>query len=139
MDGGGAQAAQGGVVGVQIRDQLGLGRPMTIQVAEGVSGDLVPASDQVAHLGGVGEAPHVSALTEQAGADVEGAERALRLERLGSSVAGAGGDVVEGEADGRPGQVQPCGTPVRQAGEAATQFALEGDVGRVGLDHIASA
>ncbi|MNU81109.1 hypothetical protein D3C71_707600 [compost metagenome] len=112
---------------------------MTIQMVEGVPGDIVTASDQVAGLGGVGETAHVAFAPEQAGADVEGAACVQRLQSVGPGVGGAGGNVVKGEADGRSGQVQSRRAAMRQPGEAAAQLALQADVGGIGLDHIASA
>ena len=139
MDGGGTQGVQGGVVGVEVGDQFSLGRPVAVQMAEGMARDLMAASDQIADLAAVGKAAHVSVLPEQADADIEGSPRVMRLQRLGPGVSGAGGDVVEGEADGRSGQAQARRAPVRQSGEAAAQLALQADVRRVRLDHIASA
>ena len=139
MDWRSAEPEQGGVVGVQIRDQFGPGRPVAVQVAEGVARDLMATPDQVADLGGVGKAAHVAFLSEKTGADVEGSTRLMGLQRLGAGMSRAGGDVVEGEADGRAGQVQARRATMRQSGEAATQLALQAEVRGVGLDHIASA
>ncbi|MNR14871.1 hypothetical protein D3C85_1313690 [compost metagenome] len=139
MDWRGAEPAQGGVVGVQIRDQLGPGRPVAVQMAEGVARDFMATPDQVADLGGVGKVAHVALLSEKTGADVEGAACFMGLQHPRAGMSRAGGDVVEGEADGRAGQVQAGRAAMRQSGETAPQLALQAEVRGVGLDHIASA
>jgi len=108
-------------------------------MAEGVAGDLMSAPDQVADFRGGGETTHVPFLAEQSGADVEGAACIMRFQGLGAGMGGAGGDVVEGEADGRAGQVQAGRAAVSQSGEATAQLALQAEVRGIGLDHIASA